>query len=213
MISYLLNIILILTGAGSQDSAIQSYLETQLSEFEKVSFNYVSDQSKYKELRINTNAAANIMGNLVHIPVTYLRNGSRRSGKFTVRVKAYKYILVSKANIKRGELLSSEQFEKKLTNCITLDEPIVALYDYTNHRTASYIKKGEPLLLKSIEPMPVVMPGDKLTAHSVAGNVDIQVSAVARQEGGIDDIIRVKTHDNKLYKVRVIDNSNVLIIE
>jgi flagella basal body P-ring formation protein FlgA len=211
--SFLLNIILVFSVNDNVENQLQRYLEAQITGYEKISFEFVSDWSKYQDLEILTNEDVNLNGNIAQIPVNYIRGNENRKIRLSIKVKAYKNILVSKENIKRGTLLDNNNFDVRLVDCITLTDPISSIDALNNFRAASYIKIDEVLLSNSIEPIPDIESGDKIVAHSIAGNVDIQISAVARQEGSVDEIIRVRTSDNKLYRAKVLDNSNVLIIE
>ena len=45
------------------------------------------------------------------------------------------------------------------------------------------------------------------------GNVIIQTDVVSKQEGSVGDIISVHTMENKIFKAKVVDNNNVIIVE
>ena len=64
-----------------------------------------------------------------------------------------------------------------------------------------------------VETKPVIEPGDVVWLNSSLGNVNVKISAVSRQEGRVNEVIRVKSEGNKLFRAKVLDNKNVLVME
>jgi flagella basal body P-ring formation protein FlgA len=80
-------------------------------------------------------------------------------------------------------------------------------------RASRFIGKGDILINEATENLPAIYAGNKVNAASIIGNVQISFSAIAKQEGSIGDIIRIKTNKNDIYKAEIIDSKNVLVIE
>ena len=117
-------------------------------------------------------------------------------------------------DIERKEPLDKIDFENSLKNITGLSSvPILDLKDIHLFRSKTRLNKGEILTENDIERIPLIHIGDKITASIVNGNVMIQTDVVCKQEGSAGDIISVSAAGNKIFKARVLDNNNVLIIE
>ena len=64
-----------------------------------------------------------------------------------------------------------------------------------------------------VEQIPDVKHGDRVTAIFNKGIVNISFDAIARTEGVIGDVIKVKTAENKMYKAEVLNYQTVKVIE
>ena len=130
------------------------------------------------------------------------------------RVKIFEDVFVAVENVDKWTRLKSSDFqlmEKEVTSI--RGNVVESIGEIIGKRADRFIKKGDVLTSEAIEEMPVVFPEDKLDACSIVGNVKVSFFVFAKQEGTIGDVIRVRTNENKIYKAKVIDYKNVLIIE
>ncbi|MHB8339328.1 MAG: flagella basal body P-ring formation protein FlgA, partial [Ignavibacteriaceae bacterium] len=82
-----------------------------------------------------------------------------------------------------------------------------------NLRSTAFIKAGEILTKEMVEPVPIIKAGDPVTAKYIGSNVLITFNALSRQDGALGDVITIIAKDKKLYKAKIIDAKNVIIIE
>ncbi len=213
MISLLLNIVLLFNTQGNYDTSVQQYLESKVKDCSKIEVSLLGDWNRYSEVRIREDKAPKISGNIAYIPVIIKTPRGESSSSLTVEIKKFDKVLVATKDISRFEELTPGDFELKLSEITLVKKPVKSFTDLRNKMSSEFIRKGEALSALSITGKPSVNIGDRLKAHSIAGNVDVTIAVVARQSGREGETIRVRTMQNNLFKAKVMDSNNVLIIE
>lgn len=212
---FLFYILSIFTSFESLPSDIKAKLESEYSTYKKVEFEVVKKPKGYKNILFDKNDDINIVGSTAYIPIYAIDfKGNKKRTTLSVKVKIYEDVFVAMDGVKKWDQLKATDFqliEKEISS--VRGELVLSIGEIIGSRADRSIRKGDILTQESIEKMPVVFPGDKLSAASIIGNVQVTFSAFAKQEGSIGDIIRIRTSENEIYKAEIINYKNVLIIE
>lgn len=134
-------------------------------------------------------------------------NGLRRYLNY--RVDATLPLLFTSKDVDRKETLSG--FNTLLHSSPFVhfrDEPLLALPDQMSRFRGS-LKAGKMILAKNIEPLPLVLKGEKIVATVKNGIVVVEIGAEAVQEGALYDIITIQKNDGKRVKAKVIGEKRV----
>ncbi|MBN1301121.1 MAG: flagellar basal body P-ring formation protein FlgA [Melioribacteraceae bacterium] len=214
MIAIILNMVLLFTMQNNHQQKVEKYICDKFSSHAKIEVKLLSDWEKYNDVEIDSERSPGVNGNIIYVPVRFVRNDkSFASANLAVEIKMFDEVLVATRSIKRGEVVTETDFRFRLSDVTLLREPVKDISFLKNKRVNEYVAEGEVLSHLVLDDIPAIMPGDKLTARSVIGQVEVNTTVYSRQEGKIDEVIRVRSADNKLFKARVLDNKNVLIIE
>lgn len=215
MMLMLLYILSIFNSYTSLPNEVKAKLESEFSTYKKVEFSVVKSLDEFKSIKLNNDDDINIIGSTAYIPVNVVyKNGKNKRTTISVRVKVFEDVYVAVNNISRWSRLKPSDFQLVEKDVSSIrGEAVKSVGEIIGKRADRYIKKGDVLITDSIEEMPVVFPGDKIEACSIVGSVKVSFFAFAKQEGRVGDIIRVRNSENKIYKAKIIDDKNVLIIE
>ncbi len=215
MLMFLFYILSVFTSYESLPTEIKSKLEAEFSSYKKVEFEVVKAPKNYRSIKLKENEKINVIGKIAYVPIISTdRRGKQKRTTLSVRVKIYDDVYVAIKDVKKREQLRAIDFrlmEKDISS--VRGNIVLSLGEILGKRADRFIRKGDVLTKESLENMPIIFSGDRISASSIVGNVQISFSATAKQEGGIGDVIRIITRKNKRYKAEVIDYKNVLIIE
>lgn len=214
MISLLLSVIIFFAPGNNIKDKVGKYLKEKLSYYESFEFEIVKAPENYISIEI-INRELDLRGNIVHLPVKIIETRGKSSTTYlSVKLKLYRNVLVAIKTIKRNEKLTASYFDIQKTDVTGLrGTPVIIKEGVELYRAKSLINPGAVLTEEYIEPVPVILSGEQINAHSISGNVVVSIEAFARQDGAEGDVIRVITKDKKLFKARVIDGLNVQILE
>ncbi len=204
-----------LLGEGKNfDLQLKAYLDNKLSGYTKYEFQIMQSLEKFARIEINTEKKLKIVKNYGYLPVTlYDKDNNASSSLLTIKLKLFKNVLVASQAINRSEELMDSMFtEKNIDISLLTGKPIDPAEDILDHRSRVFIKEGDILRKEMIEPIPVVNKGDSIVLHAGKNGVDVTVDCIARQEGCIGDVISVQSV-NKLYKAKIIDKYNLMLVE
>jgi flagella basal body P-ring formation protein FlgA len=215
MLMMLLYILSFTTSFNDLPQDIKSKLQLEFSDYSRVEFEVLKAPKNLNKIIVKETDDINVIGNTAYVPIyTIDKKGKKRRTTISVRVKLYEEVYVSMADIKKRDPINVGNFElveKEITS--VRGKIVMSLGEVIGSRAGRNISKGDILTAESLEKMPVIFPGDKVSASSVVGHVKISFSAFAKQEGSIGDVIRIRTTNNEIYRAEVIDYKNVLIIE
>jgi len=211
----LLLILLITVSSPEQfRDKIEVYLDQKLAGFQKYEFEISYTPKETENLVIDNDRDFKLSSDVAFIPVKSVKGKSSSLSFVTVKLKLYDNVLSAKRNINKKMILTEEDIEIKLIDIAKIRG--TALTENDNpifFRTKSLIKKGDVIISELLEKIPVIQNGDLISAYAQHGNVLVSIDAIARQEGCVDDIIRIASKDKKLFKAKIIDSKNVSIIE
>jgi len=127
-------------------------------------------------------------------------------------VKTYATVAVAAVDVERGKALSLGDVVMKRTHITGISTYFVSPADVEGMRAKRKLKKGDVITKTSIEFIPLINRGDKVTVKACIGNITIKSVGQAREDGGLNETIRVYNKDTKktIYGI-VIDPRTVLI--
>ncbi|MBU1101659.1 MAG: flagellar basal body P-ring formation chaperone FlgA [Bacteroidetes bacterium] len=214
----MMNALIILFSLFSADSSIESsidnYLKSRLTEYVSYEYQVVRAPKSNTNFEINYNEPYTLNGDNLYLPVVVTKNNEDRvSSNILLKVNLYKFGLLANENIERNSELNDNLFRFALIDVTKLRDELANINEITKMRNRLFIEKDSPVTGAMLEEKPVVNSGDVVWLNSIVGSVNIKMHGVARQDGCVGDVIRTKTDDNKLFRVKVIDSQNVLVLE
>jgi flagella basal body P-ring formation protein FlgA len=193
---------------------IEEYLDQKLSGYQKYEFEISYAPKETDNLIIDDDRDFKLSNDVAYIPVKSVNGKSSSLSFVTVKLKLFDEVFSAKRNINKKMILSDEDIEIKLVDVAKIRGTALTENDIPNtFRTKSLIKKGDVIISELLEKIPVIQNGDLISAHVQQGNVMVSIDVIARQEGCVNDVIRIASKDKKLFKAKVIDSKNVSIIE
>lgn len=206
---------LLINSNNSFKSDLDNYLKKNLSEYQDYKYEILRLPESYKKIELLKPNEFNLSGNMIYIPVQVVEKSGRIFRSIlSVRLKLYKDVAVAVKKINRKENLVESDFVLKKEDITKIKgTPVYSLRGIDSFRSSITIKPGDIVVKQMIEQIPVVKIGDELNAEYISGNVMVTLDVFARQEGVTGQIITVITKDKKLFKAKVINSKNVIIIE
>lgn len=215
MMLYLLNIIILfsLNGNDFRDS-LKDYLTKQLSMYDSFDYEIMQMPKDYSSLSIVGGTALTLNKNIVSVPVLLVKENKKTESFIKVKLHLYKNVVTVRNKIRSRSDLNASDFEvKSLDVSLLKGIPFTSLEEISSFRTKIALNPGTILVREVLEAKPVIQSGDLVKASLTNGNVTVTIEANARQEGAPGEIIRVVTQNKKQYKAKVVDSSNVNILE
>lgn len=213
MIKVLLILFPLFVSNAQLDSEVDSYLQKNFSNYVKYEYEIMDMPKSFNEIEVNQNVGFRLAKDIVYVPVTVTNANGNFESHLKVKIKLYRFAFIANDNIERNSDLNLSQFRVEIVDVTELREEPLPVHELQNIRSKMFVSKGSALLGSMVEQKPDIEAGDVVWLNSTLGNVNIKISAIARQEGKVEEIIRVKTEDNKLFRAKVLDNKNVLVLE
>ena len=206
---------LVINSNSSFKTELENYLNKNLAGYRDYKYEIMQLPESYKKIELLKPDDFNLSGNMIYIPVQVVdKSGRIFRSILSVRLKLYKNVLVAVKQINRKENLSEGDFVLKKEDVTRINgTPVYSLQGVSSLRSTVMIKPGDIVVKQMLEQIPVVKIGDELNAQYISGNVIVSTDVFARQDGVVGETITVITKDKKLFKVKVIDSKNVIIIE
>ena len=206
---------LVINSNSSFKTELENYLNKNLAGYRDYKYEIMQLPESYKKIELLKPDDFNLSGNMIYIPVQVVdKSGRIFRSILSVRLKLYKNVLVAVKQISRKENLSEGDFVLKKEDVTRINgTPVYSLQGVSSLRSTVMIKPGDIVVKQMLEQIPVVKIGDELNAQYISGNVIVSTDVFARQDGVVGETITVITKDKKLFKVKVIDSKNVIIIE
>ena len=197
------------------DAHLKNYLDEKLNNYVKYEYQIVQMPKNYSRIEINTEKKSRLTKNYFYLPVKIYDSKNSLSGALiTIRVKLYKNVLVASNEIRRNDNLSPNLFDVKIEDVsMYRGKTIDVEENLANFRTKVLVKAGTILSKEMIEPIPIISKGDKIILHTGGTGVDVSIDVIARQDGCAGDVISVYANGSKLYKAKIIDKSNLTLVE
>jgi len=215
MMLHLLNIIFLFSLNGSDfRSSLKDYLDKQLSMYERFEYEIISMPEGYASIEILSATALNMNKNILTVPVFLIKENKKSEAVVKVKLRLYKNVVTVRNKIESKKNLNAADFELR-----TLDVSLLrgtyftSLEEISSYRTKVALHPGAILIREVLVAKPVIKSGDLVKASLKNGSVTITIEANARQEGAVGDVIRVVTQNKTQYKAKVVDSSNVNILE
>lgn len=203
-------------GQGQNFNAqLKKYLDEKLNSYAKYEYQIIQAPKNYSRIEISDDRKSRLDKNYFYLPVKIYDNKNIASlSLLTIRVKLYKNVFYASREIKRTENLLSSMFEVKMADVSLYGNNVINVTDdISNYRSRVLIKSGAILSEDIIEPIPAVNKGDKVVLHTGGLGVDVSIDVTARQDGCVGDVISVYSIGNKFYKGKIVDKSNLTLVE
>lgn len=200
---------------GSLKSELDEYLKKNFSGYKEFQYEIVEMPENFKKASILKTNELNVSGNLAYVPVKVVTDDNRVTKTFiTIRLKLFQEVLVAVKPIKSRETLTAGDFQlEKVDVTQVRGSAVKTLKGIETLRSKISLRTGDVLVKEAVEAKPIINVGDQVNASVSSGSVYVSTEATARQEGLRGDIIQIITKDKKLFKAKIIDSKNVLIIE
>ncbi|MFH1194310.1 MAG: flagellar basal body P-ring formation chaperone FlgA [bacterium] len=220
MLKLFVVILSILFSVKGENPSLENYLHKKLEQYNRFEYKIISvpkGLSVYDEnkLEIFYDGNFKLNGSYAYVPVKLKFDKSASSSSYiTLRVNLFADVLVASRDIKKGELLYSNDFVKAEVDVTSLrTEPFIYDEVINEYKARTAISSGTVLEDYMVEKAPLINTGDVVNAILNNGSVTVTFSASARTCGGKGDIIRVSDDSKRIFKVEIIDSKNVKIVE
>ncbi|MHB8907061.1 MAG: flagellar basal body P-ring formation chaperone FlgA [Melioribacteraceae bacterium] len=203
-------------GQGQNFNAqLKKYLDEKLNSYAKYEYQIIQAPKNYSRIEISDDRKSRLDKNYFYLPVKIYDNKNFASlSLLTIRVKLYKNVFSASREIKRNENLLPNMFEVKMADVSLYGDNVVNVTeDISNYRSRVLVRTGTILSEEIIEPIPAVNKGDKVVLHTGGFGVDVSIDVTARQDGSVGDVISVYSNGNKFYKGKIVDKSNLTLVE
>ncbi|MHB8931316.1 MAG: flagellar basal body P-ring formation chaperone FlgA [Melioribacteraceae bacterium] len=203
-------------GQGQNFNAqLKKYLDEKLNSYAKYEYQIIQAPKNYSRIEISDDRKSRLDKNYFYLPVKIYDNKNFASlSLLTIRVKLYKNVFSASREIKRNENLLPNMFEVKMADVSLYGDNVVNVTeDISNYRSRVLVRTGTILSEEIIEPIPAVNKGDKVVLHTGGLGVDVSIDVTARQDGSVGDVISVYSNGNKFYKGKIVDKSNLTLVE
>lgn len=212
---FLFNILLAFVfGNNTFESELKSYLNQKLSSFERYEYEIVKLPSNISNILIDETKEFRISKSYGYVPVKifYVKNHNQ-SSVITIKLKLYKKVLIAKSFISRDKELNQDDFEEKLCDVSLLNGQLFSTIENINDYKAKVNLKENSILLKEhVTKIPLIDQGKKVIVHAINNGVDISLEGITRQAGYAGDVISIQAL-NKIFKAKVIDKFNLVLVE
>lgn len=217
MYSFILIILsLVFSGKSSFDEDLSNYLKINLSgKYEEYNYEILQMPKSYLKIEILNPSNFNMNGNIIYVPVKIYQNNKRViESIISVKLKIYKNVLAASRDIKPHEILTEKDFIQKRQDVAEMNvPPVTSPSKIEGMQSSEFIKTGEIINSLNIEPIPIVKAGYPVLAKYNNGNVMINFNAISRQDGITGETITVISADKKLFKAKVVNSKEVIIVE
>ncbi len=206
----------IVQGKNSFNDDLNNYIKKNLSGlFADYKYEVLHMPKSYEKIELLKTDDFNLTGNMIYVPVKiYQKNSRVIESILSVKLKLFKEVLVSLRDIKTREKITDKDYCSKKIDISNMNEtPLCSAKEIADLRSSQFINAGEVLTKENTEPIPIIKAGDPVEAKYVDGNVMINFDALSRQDGILGETIMIISKDKKIFKAKVIDAKDVLIIE
>jgi len=182
---------------------VRHYPEIVIKSIRVTSHNYIETIPNNAEAIVDRNFYNNPEGTFYILD----EHGLRRYLDY--HVDATLPLLYTSKDISRKDILNGQNTLIKNSPFVSFrDEPLISIPDQMS-RFRTSLKTGKVVLSKNIEPLPLVLKGEKVVAVIKNGVVVVEIGAIAVQEGALYDIITIQKNDGKRVKAKVIGEKRV----
>ncbi|MCX7875626.1 MAG: flagellar basal body P-ring formation chaperone FlgA [Melioribacteraceae bacterium] len=210
----LINILLfVLVNTSNFETELKKYLDSKLNNYDSYEFEIVKNPVNTVKITIDETKEFKILNNFGYVPVKILISKNEvKSSVLTIKLKLYKKCFVTKRTINSEQLLNKDFLEKKLVDITQFNGKIFSTEENLGeYKTKINLKEGLVLMYEHLKKIPLVNKGDKVILHAGNSVVNVTVEATTREEGYLGDVISVQAL-NKIFKAKVIDKQNLVVV-
>ncbi|MFC1528390.1 flagellar basal body P-ring formation chaperone FlgA [Candidatus Latescibacterota bacterium] len=164
-------------------------------------------------IRVNA-PAGGTLASRVMLEIDLLNNEGEiaRSVNTVVRIKSYKMVTVAADGKNRGDMIKEHDIIMKKMDITRHKGYFSSPEELEGMRATRKLKAGTILSAKNVEPVPVISRGDRIIMKACVGHVVITAHGTAREDGILNETIRVYNEATKKYiPCTVLDSKTVLV--
>jgi len=213
---YILFLFLV-AGARGEENSFDEYLKKELKDFNSFSYEVMTLPRSIKSLDderllIDDERELRMRKGFAYVPALVKAGNEINKCVVTLKIKLFKNVLVAKRDIKKGEVFSSFDFKREIRDVSSFGENVISEKDkIANCRANIAVKKGDVLIKRMVEAVPLVKRGNEVMVYVEYGSVVVNFPAVAREDGVKGEKIKVIRDDKRMFRAEVIDSKNVII--
>ena len=150
----------------------------------------------------------------VRAKVEFIDGEGETARQITVfaRIKSFAAVAITTGDISRGDTIGQDDVALRKMNVSGYKDYFVSLSELAGKQAKRKIKAGTVLTGKNVEPIPVIRRGDRVVMKAFIGNVVITAKGTARENGGLNESIRIYNDTTrKTIICTVIDSRTVLV--
>ena len=114
-----------------------------------------------------------------------------RTVQYVAGVSIFKSVAVAGVEIRRGDVIDPADIEYHRIDVATIDDYFEETDAIDDMQAARTIRKGMPLTVSNVKPVPLIRRGDRVMVTTRIGSVVAMIEGTARQDGGRGETIRV----------------------
>lgn len=218
MLALVLTLSLICSPASEKvENAVKSYVEVNFStenaeyqyDFRRVIWNHFP--SEFDSVRIFRIGKDSPLGRTIFTIGVYKDSDLIKALPVSVGVSLIIEAVVTSVPVNTGErFYDLETAKRVVTDKSQL--PITDPASLEGKQAQKYIPAGSMIYSSMVENVPVISPGDKVSIIIEKGLIKITADGMARQKGGIGDLIKVvNLGSKKVIRAEIVDSTTVAL--
>lgn len=218
MLAYLLAFSIICgTASEKVQEAIESYVDTNFKsengeyhfDYRRINWNQLP--SEFDSVRVFRIGKDTPLGNTIFTLGIYRENDLIKAVPVSVNVTLIVNAVVTSVPVNTGEKLLDVKIDKRLITSKS-QFPVTDPAGLQGKQARRYIPAGSTIYPSMLELVPVINTGDKVNIVIEKGLIKVTAEGVARQKGGVGDIIKVvNLGSRKVVRAEIVDSSTVAL--
>ena len=144
----------------------------------------------------------------------YVSDEHFRSIPVWFAVEAYNNVLIAKGNMKKGHIISKNDFQSENTNIANKQgSPVQAFDGIINMRLKRPVNTGDIITKNVLENVPEVTEHQKVIIQAQIGTTQLFTKAIALQDGRLGDVITVRNPSSNMSYMATVIGKELLIAE
>ncbi|MFH1449708.1 MAG: flagellar basal body P-ring formation chaperone FlgA [bacterium] len=155
-----------------------------------------------------------LVGN-IYVPVRIDVSGAKyKVIKIGVKVRRFSKVVVANKNLELGHILDQADIRLALRETTFLSYDVARDLDLAlNKRLTQRVDEGKALCERWIEVLPLVKRGEEVEILSKMDNILIKTKGLAREDGKLEELIKVRNISSKKEVLAKVIEKNIVIIE
>ncbi|MBM4165843.1 MAG: flagellar basal body P-ring formation protein FlgA [Ignavibacteria bacterium] len=152
----------------------------------------------------------------VTLPVEIVSEGkTEKRILVSLNVRRFANVCSPSRLIAKGEILSEHDILVRKIETTSITQPFYSIKEECiSKRATKSLLPGKTLLKEMLEEIPIVLKGKTVRVIAKTPTVSISTFGEAQQDGSRNEIISVRLSNSKeLVKVKILDDSSVLVIQ
>lgn len=218
MIAYLLALSIICVPVSEKiEEAVKSYVQANYPienaeyqyDFRRINWNILP--SDFDSVRVFKIGKESPLGNTIFTLGVYDSGKLLKAVPVSIGVTLLADALISKMPINVGEEIHGLMPAKR-TITGKGEIPVADSMVFKQTQAKNYIQAGSIMYRSMVEPIPAIIPGDRVEIIYESEAIRVTANGVARQRGGVGEMIKVVNEETKkIIQAEVIDSLTVAV--